>query len=96
MNDTVTDHRCAEELAASYPRMTMWADTTKPNLVHIGRDAFAVATLAEAIGCWESARDQYGWGASDAPRCTATIDGEKLRISYNGRAWRADGSEVLP
>ena len=66
------------------------------NSVCIGRDVFAVATLAEAIGCWEAARDQHGWGSNDAPRCAATIDGETLRISYNGRAWRNDGSEVVP
>lgn len=69
---------------------------TKLGTVRIGRDVFAVSTLAEAIGCWESARDQHGWGASEAPRCTATIDGVTLRISYNGRAWRADGVEVMP
>jgi hypothetical protein len=27
MNDTFTDHRSPEELAASYPRMTMWPET---------------------------------------------------------------------
>jgi hypothetical protein len=27
MNDTFTDHRTPEELAASYPRMTMWTET---------------------------------------------------------------------
>lgn len=27
MNDTFTDHRTPEELAASYPRMTMWPET---------------------------------------------------------------------
>ena len=27
MNDTFTDHRTPEELAACYPRMTMWPET---------------------------------------------------------------------
>jgi hypothetical protein len=66
----------------------------EPNFVQIGRDKFPIGTLADAIGCWEAARDQYGWGASDAPRCTAVIDGQSIRISYNGRAWSSDGNSV--
>jgi hypothetical protein len=68
--------------------------STEPNVVQIGRDKFPIGTLAEAIGCWEAARDQYGWGASDAPRCTAIIDGQSIRISYNGRAWSSDKKEI--
>ena len=29
MNDTFTDHRSPEEMAASYPRMTMWTSETE-------------------------------------------------------------------
>ena len=64
------------------------------NIVQIGRDKFPVATLAEAIACWEAARDQHGWGASESPRCIAIIDGQTIKISYNGRAWSKDGKEI--
>jgi hypothetical protein len=64
------------------------------NIIKIGTDKFPVATLAEAIGCWEAARDQHGWGASESPRCTAVIDGQHIKISYNGRAWAKDGKEI--
>jgi hypothetical protein len=64
------------------------------NIVQIGRDKFPVTTLAEAIGCWEAARDQHGWGASESPRCTASINGQTIQISYNGRAWDKTGKEV--
>ena len=55
------------------------------NEVIIGRDRFPVADLNEAVSCWEAARDQNNWGASDAPRCIAVINGAKFRIAYNGR-----------
>jgi len=29
MNETFTDHRTPEEMAASYPRMTMWTSETE-------------------------------------------------------------------
>lgn len=66
------------------------------NVVKIGRDSFAVSTLGEAVACWDAARDQYGWGASDAPPCKACVDGEFYRISYNGRAWNEVTGEEVP
>lgn len=64
------------------------------NTVKIGKDLFAVASLGEAQAAWLAALSTYGWGASEAPRCVATVNGERFRISYNGRAWRTDGSEA--
>ena len=65
------------------------------NHIKIGSDRFSVGSLQEAISCWESARDQNFWGASDAPSCSAIIDGVKYEISYNGRAWDRKGASVL-
>jgi hypothetical protein len=64
------------------------------NIVKIGKDVFPVASLTEAQAAWLSALSTYGWGASEAPRCVAMVNGERFRISYNGRAWKTDGSEV--
>ena len=64
------------------------------NFLQIGKDTFPVQTLREAQATWLTALANYGWPASDAPRCIATLNGERYRISYNGRAWRKDGSEV--
>lgn len=65
------------------------------NVVKIGRDQFPVANLSEAIACWNAALAKYGWGGSEAPACTARIDGKAYHISYNGRAWdAATGIEV--
>lgn len=64
------------------------------NTVKIGKDVFPIETLREAQAAWLAALASYGWPASEAPRCVATLNGERYRISYNGRAWRKDGSEV--
>jgi hypothetical protein len=70
---------------------------TPVSRVLIGRDSFTVSSLKEAVACWEATRDQYGWGASEAPLCSAYINGRLIRISYNGRCWNAaTGEEVKP
>lgn len=67
------------------------------NVVKIGRDSFPIASLEEAVGAWQSARDQYGWRASDAPRCKVAFEGRLYSISYNGRVWDgALGGKEVP
>jgi len=62
--------------------------------IKIGRDFFPCSSVEEAIGCWVSARDQQCLGASEAPSVTLLWEGQRYRVSYNGRIWKSDGSEA--
>lgn len=57
----------------------------------------AVGSIAEASVAWEKLRDERNLGASNSPKVTV-IDlatGKTIAtISYNGRAWANDGSEI--
>lgn len=64
------------------------------NYLKIGKDKFDVADLIEAQDCWFAALISYQWPSSKAPSCHAVIDGQRYKISYNGRVWDSDGKEV--
>lgn len=56
-----------------------------------------VYCLREAVELWEKYRDGHNLGASESPAVTVVQiqSGETIaRISYNGRLWRLDGSEI--
>lgn len=60
------------------------------------RRVAAVGSILEAVQAWERLRDENDLGASRSPKVTV-IDGSGAfvcSISYNGRAWLPDGSEV--
>ena len=66
------------------------------NAVKIGPDYFRVRDLADAQKTWVDCRNSNGWGASEAPECTACVDRRLYRVSYNGRVWdAATGEEVV-
>jgi len=59
------------------------------------RERFAVSTLQDAADKYCITRDASGLGASDMPDAAVYCNGVKCaRISYNGRIWEMDGSEV--
>lgn len=61
------------------------------------RQVVAVASIKEASEAWEKLRDENNLGASESPRVTViNLKTGKMvaRISYNGRAWAKDGTEI--
>lgn len=64
------------------------------NTVKIGKDVFEVSDLVEAVDAWFAALINYQWPSSKAPACKAVIDGQRYKISYNGRVWDSEGREV--
>lgn len=57
----------------------------------------AVGSIAEASAAWEKLRDERNLGASNSPKVTVIdlVTGKTIAtISYNGRAWANDGSEI--
>lgn len=57
----------------------------------------AVDSIREASDAWCKLRDEQGLGASESPKVTVidTATGKTVAtISYNGRAWANDGSEI--
>jgi hypothetical protein len=59
------------------------------------RERFPVSTLAEASEKYGIARDASGMGGSEWPDAVIYCNGKKCAtISYNGRVWEMDGTEV--
>jgi hypothetical protein len=57
----------------------------------------AVLDIADASTKWEAIRDAQGYERlqGTTARVVDTITGEQIaKITYNGRAWAADGSEI--
>lgn len=57
----------------------------------------AVGSIREASEAWAKLRDENGLGASESPKVTVLdlATGKAVAtISYNGRAWAKDGSEI--
>ena len=60
----------------------------------IGRNEYLVHTVEEARFVYNHARDEANEGASTFPDGVLLEDNTKIGIiSYNGRAWKLDGSE---
>lgn len=69
----------------------MPSSTATTLTLRIGRREFRVASLAAASARYADERDRSGLGASRFPGgVLVTADGERLRISYNGRVWRGE------
>jgi hypothetical protein len=76
--------------------MDMMTTTTDRSFNLNGR-IVRVQTLDEARALWVALRDADALGASDMARgCGEYREGGVLvaRVSYNGRMWAADGSEI--
>lgn len=74
---------------------------TKQNLaLRFGRSksVIAVDSIKEASDAWCRLRDERNLGASESPASITVVDtatGKTVaRISYNGRAWAPDGTEI--
>lgn len=60
----------------------------------IGRTEHLVHTVEEARAVYNHARDEANEGASTFPNGILLEGNTKIgTISYNGRAWKLDGSE---
>jgi hypothetical protein len=53
-----------------------------------------VPTLADGRDYIVTKIDSSGLGASDIGRCTIEDGEQTFRVSYNGRVWAPDGTEV--
>ena len=72
------------------------AAQTQQLKVRIGRKAVTVTSLRQASDVWCAYRDALDLGSSDSPLVTvADASGKTVaRISYNGRVWAPDGTEI--
>lgn len=64
------------------------------NYLMIGKDRFEVSSLLDAQDVWFAALMTYQWPSSEAPRCHAVFEGQRYKVSYNGRVWDSQGNEV--
>lgn len=72
-------------------------ETKAARTFNLNGEIVAVRTLDEARAAWCRYRDASGIGASGMVRgCGEYREGGVLvaRVSYNGRMWAVDGSEI--
>jgi len=69
--------------------------TSEPLILDIGRQQTIVDSFKAASAEWCKYRDSNDLGSSESPAVFVFQGGSKLaRISYNGRVWNLDGTEI--